>query len=192
MTPIMCLSKLSGSDPTALHPFDHYCFLKVGAYDLVYLERLPMLGVPSFMHMGYNPLAGMEGTQSFQFNPTGPFFLKCICPQAKFYKSSKTGRKTDVLQDFECNRISYFSSLAFFPDNNLNPDSAIETYFQSGPKKYCSGVGANFTDPLCYFYSNIVNCPEKDVKPSSDGMHTLKKFIVKLTHIITTSFLKMR
>jgi len=174
MTPIMCLSKLSGSDPTALHPFDHYCFVKLGSYENAYLEPVPMLGVPSFMHRGYNPFDGLEGTQNFQFYPTGPFFSKCTCPIAKFYKTNMVGRKTDVLQDSECNLVAYFSSLAFFPDSNLESEDASALYFKSGPKKYCEVFNDYLGDVECYFYTNIVNCPEKDVQPSTEGIHMYK------------------
>lgn len=82
MTPMICLSKVDGVDSTADHAFDYYCFYKLGKFQQVpYITQLPMLAIPSFMNMGYNPKAGKVGTNNGDFLfPNGTILRNCICP----------------------------------------------------------------------------------------------------------------
>ena len=124
MTPMICLSKLSGSDSTAAHPFDHYCFYKLGKFQKILSTKpvLPMLAVPSFMHMGYNSKSGKLGTEDGDFYfPSGPILSRCICPQTVFYDINFFQQTTSDEQPFECNDFSFFSSLVFFPESNYGP-----------------------------------------------------------------------
>jgi len=185
MTPIMCLLKLSGTDPTALHPFDHYCFFKVGSYSEKAELQLPMLGVPSFMNMGYNFYLGKKGTDEGNFAfPNGPILSKCTCPQKKFYTYDFLDQETEELQDFECNDISYFSSAAFFPENNYDEGDPIGTYISNLPSIYCAAVGTSLPEIICNLYSNIPNCPDYGVTPETTGiLNIIINIIIEQPHI---------
>jgi len=128
MTPMMCLSKLSGTDLTAAHPFDHYCFYKLGKFQEILSTKpaLPMLAVPSFMHMGYNPKSGKLGTKNWDFYfPSGPILSRCVCPQPVFYDINFFDQTTTDEQPFECNDFRFFSSMVFFPGSNYGPGTII-------------------------------------------------------------------
>lgn len=177
MSPMICLKRLSGEDPTALYPFEHYCFYKVGSYHPAF--ELPMLGIPSFMNMGYNSKSGLRGTDSMDFYfPFGPLFSKCTCPQVNFFKVDFFGNPTDELQEYECNLFNYFTSVAFFPSSDFGHSESdpFGTWFFSGSPVYCDAVSATISEKLCRTFGFLMQCPDYGKSPDTTGIFTSLSF----------------
>lgn len=152
MTPFPCLKKIDGSDTTA-YPFEYYCFYKVGNFDPYDITNFPMLAVPSFMSMGYNPKSGLydvHGQEDFYFlNDT--MLARCSCPLVPFLEFDIIGRPTGKLDKYACNEQKFFSSLAFFPKADFAESSEPFNYWLFYP-----GV-----DPVdCMPYNKTCNAGE--------------------------------
>jgi hypothetical protein len=121
--------------------------------------------------MGFNPKSGKKGTDSDDFYfPSGPILSKCICPQTKFYVVDYLQHTTDEVQNYECNEMSYFSSLAFFPDNNYVSSDPLGEWLQSGTKIYCSILQSVQPEYVCDLYSNIFKCPDYGLPVETTGI----------------------